>query len=61
MDQKDVKDETAETNAPPTEGTSESTAASPETEIEQLRQKLAEKEEEARGNYDLFLRERAEL
>jgi molecular chaperone GrpE len=61
MDQKDERDEAAGTSAQDTEGAGEDTAASPETEIEQLRRKLAEKEEETRGNYDLFLRERAEL
>jgi molecular chaperone GrpE len=32
-----------------------------ETEVEQLRQQLKEKEEEARANHERFLRERAEL
>ncbi len=39
----------------------EPTQVSPESELQDLRQKLAQKEEEARGNYDRFLRERAEL
>lgn len=33
----------------------------PQVEIEQLRQQLAQKEEEVRANYDRLLRERAEL
>jgi molecular chaperone GrpE len=61
MDQKDERDEATGTSAQGVEGADEAGAASPETEIEQLRQKLAEKEEEVRANYDRFLRERAEL
>jgi molecular chaperone GrpE len=61
MDQKDERDEAGVKSAQGIEGADEGTAALPETEIEQLRQKLVEKEEEARANYDRFLRERAEL
>jgi molecular chaperone GrpE len=66
MGQEDDKD--ARTGAPPAppeqapapaqagEG-----AASPEAEIQQLRQQVQQVEEEARANYDRFLRERAEV
>lgn len=39
----------------------EALALSPEVAIQQMRQKFEQKEEEARSNYDRFLRERAEL
>jgi molecular chaperone GrpE len=64
MGQEDVKQQTpaAEAETPRTaQEPAESTHVSPETEIEELRQKLAQQEEEARTNYDRFLRERAEL
>jgi molecular chaperone GrpE len=61
MDQKDEKDEATGTSAQGTEATDEGAATLPETEIEQLRRKLAEQEEEAHANYDRFLRERADL
>jgi molecular chaperone GrpE len=53
-------------NAPEDEATQPDTgrhdgAPSASTELDQLRQKLHEKEEEAHKNYDLFLRERADL
>jgi len=61
MSKKDVKDPRAE-DAAPTPATPEDAAAVlPESESEQLRLKLAEKEEEARASQDRFLRERAEL
>lgn len=64
MGQEDVKQQTpaAEAETPRTaQEPAESTQVSPETEIEELRQKLTQQEEEARTNYDRFLRERAEL
>lgn len=63
MSQDDVIDQqpaqTAESPAA-AQSTVPATLSSPD-EIESLRQKLAEKETEARLNYDHFLRERAEL
>lgn len=64
MGQEDVKDSTpAGTEAPPTGAKPPAMGApvSPEAEIQQLRQELAEKDADARANYNLFLRERAEL
>ncbi|HEX7406609.1 MAG TPA: nucleotide exchange factor GrpE [Candidatus Binatia bacterium] len=60
MSQDDVNDEKAEGTAT-TQEQAEGAASAPESEIEPLRQKLAEKEDEARVNHDRFLRERAEL
>lgn len=60
MSQDNVKDERAEDTALPP-ATPQDTAVSPEIPIEQLRLKLAEREEEARASQDRFLRERAEL
>lgn len=51
MSEEDLKDEAP---AGPTE-------PGPDTDVEQLRQELALAKEEARKNYDQFLRERAEL
>lgn len=59
MNQKDGKNQAAGTNAPPTDQPA-AEAAVPETEIQQLQQRLEQKEEEARANYDRFLRERAD-
>jgi molecular chaperone GrpE len=64
MGQEDVKQQTpaAEAETPRTaQEPAESTQVSPETEIEELRQRLTQQEEAARTNYDRFLRERAEL
>ena len=62
MSQSDAKDEKVGTEVPPAVAEpADEAALLPETEIEQLRQKLAEKEEEARVNDDRFLRERADL
>jgi molecular chaperone GrpE len=44
-----------------TQEQAEGAASAPESEIESLRKKLAEKEDEARVNHDRFLRERAEV
>ncbi len=60
MNQKEGKEQAAETTAPPDDQPAASVAVPPETEIEQLRQQLQQKEEEARANYDRFLRERAD-
>jgi molecular chaperone GrpE len=63
MSQDDVNDEKTEGTAMPatTQEQAEGAASAPESEIEPLRQKLAEKEDEARVNHDRFLRERAEV
>jgi len=63
MSQDDVKDPQAQDTAltPTTSGEEATVAVSLETEIEQLRVKLAQKEAEARASQDRFLRERAEL
>lgn len=61
MSQTDVKNP-----APPAEAEGQDlpqgdAAPSMQAELEQLRQSLSQKEAEAQGNHDLFLRERAEL
>ncbi len=62
MGQEDVKQQMPAAEAPAAGQESvEPAQASPESELQDLRGKLAQKEEEARGNYDRFLRERAEL
>ncbi|MFN8624637.1 MAG: nucleotide exchange factor GrpE [Candidatus Binatia bacterium] len=63
MNQKDLQDTRVEEIAPlsPTTEDAAVAAVSTATELEQLRLKLAEKEEEARASQDRFLRERAEL
>jgi molecular chaperone GrpE len=63
MSQDDVNDEKAEGTAVPATTPEQAAGAAsvPESEIEPLRKKLAEKEDEARVNHDRFLRERAEL
>jgi molecular chaperone GrpE len=63
MSQDDVKDPQVEGTAlpPATPDDAVSAAVSAESEIEQLRRTLAEKDEEARVSQDRFLRERAEL
>ncbi|MFI5396114.1 MAG: nucleotide exchange factor GrpE [Candidatus Binatia bacterium] len=63
MSQNDVKDEKAEETVLPPASQEQAGGAAvlPESEIEQLRKKLTEKEDEARVNHDRFLRERAEL
>jgi molecular chaperone GrpE len=64
MGQEDVKNEASMT---PADGSKEAPAEdqgperSLEEEVQQLRETLAQKDEEARANYDRFLRERAEL
>jgi len=59
MVQEDVKNETSADASSPTPDQAQ--GLSPEAELERLRDKLAEKEEEARASYDRFLRERAEV
>jgi len=52
---------TAETEANQEDTGQHAAALSASTEVEELRRQLHEREEEARKNYDLFLRERADL
>ncbi len=60
MNQKNGKEQPAGTNAPSTDQPAADVAAPPATDVEQLRQQLEQKEEEARANYERFLRERAD-
>lgn len=59
MGHEDAKEDTPATQ--PAAGTEQSDATGASGEVAQLRQQLQQKEEEARANYDRFLRERAEL
>lgn len=61
MVQEDVKPQAPAEQAETSPAAAETAATSPSAELDDLRRKLAEKEEEARASYDRFLRERAEL
>lgn len=66
MSQQDLKDEpsAARTDAPPIapqEAASASESATPANDVQVLRKQLEAKENEARANYDRFVRECAEL
>ena len=61
MVQEDVKPQAPAEQTETSLAPADAAQAAPQAEVDELRRKLAEKEEETRANYDRFLRERAEL